>query len=61
MTEDITYCTNDKCTIKTCVRNPKNIKQHGIHHSFAHLEGNPLYCPKKDWNGYQVKEKGNEI
>ncbi len=59
MSEDMTYCENKKCTNTGCVRNQKNIKHFDIPHSFAHLEGNPLYCPNKahDWNGNQYKGK----
>ena len=52
--EDITFCTNKKCTITKCMRNPKNIQNHSINHSFADLDGNKDYCLK-------VKEATNEI
>lgn len=38
MTEDITYCSNNKCGYLRCERNPKHIKLL-IPHSFADLEG----------------------
>ena len=33
--EDITFCANDKCNIQNCERNPKNIRNFNILHSFA--------------------------
>lgn len=44
MSEDITFCDNQKCKVKRCFRNPKNIKHFEIPHSFASLEGTDL-CP----------------
>lgn len=44
--DDITFCTNKKCTIKKCMRNPKNIRHHEITHSFADLDGKKDYCLK---------------
>ena len=52
--DDITFCTNKKCTITKCMRNVKNIRHHEITHSFADLDGNKDYCLK-------VKEATNEI
>ena len=49
--DDITFCTNKKCTITKCMRNPKNIRVHNPH-SFADLDGNKDYCLK-------AMEKGN--
>ena len=44
--EDITFCSNENCKITVCMRNPKNIKNHDIPHSFADLDGNTNYCLK---------------
>ena len=33
--EDITFCANEKCNIQNCERNPKNIRNFNILHSFA--------------------------
>lgn len=44
--EDITFCTNKKCTMTKCMRNPKNIRRHEIAHSFADLDGKKDYCLK---------------
>lgn len=44
MSEDITFCDNQKCKVTRCFRNPKNIKHFEIPHSFASLEGSE-YCP----------------
>lgn len=52
---DEVYCTNEKCPLTDCWRNPKGKtlpKQAG----FAHLEENPLYCKKSNWNRNQYKE-----
>ncbi len=45
--DDITFCTNKKCTTTKCMRNPKNIRVHDIPHSFADLDGNKNYCLKE--------------
>ena len=44
--DDITFCTNKKCTITKCMRNPKNIQHRDIPHSVADLDGNKDYCLK---------------
>lgn len=46
-TDDITWCSNKKCTRMTCERNPKNIRPSVIQkeYSFADLEGT-IYCSK---------------
>lgn len=41
MTEDITYCSNNKCGYLRCERNQKHIKLL-IPHSFADLDGTEL-------------------
>ena len=45
--DDITFCTNKKCTLTKCVRNQKNIKHWDIPHSVADLDGNKDYCLKE--------------
>ena len=49
--EDITWCSNRKCTVLKCERNPKHIKQMR-EHSFAELE-NTDYCPKSKKGGVE--------
>lgn len=44
--EDITWCTNNKCTLTKCMRNPKNIRNKFIDHSFADLENKKGWCLK---------------
>lgn len=41
MSEDITFCDNQKCKVTRCFRNPKNIKHFEIPHSFSSLD----LCP----------------
>lgn len=35
MSEDITYCSNEKCENTKCERHPININLHWLHHSYA--------------------------
>lgn len=35
MSEDITYCSNEKCENTKCERHTINIKLHWLHHSYA--------------------------
>lgn len=44
--EDITFCSNNKCKITKCMRNPKNIRNYQRNHSFADLDENKDYCLK---------------
>lgn len=53
MNKDTVMCTNARCNVKDCPHNVANAKQ-GATYGFAHLENNPLYCNKNNWNGYQV-------
>lgn len=55
MIEDITWCTNTKCTLTKCMRNPKNIRNKFIDHSFADLENKKGYCLK-----VEKKEQQND-
>ena len=41
MSEDITYCSNNKCGYLSCERNQKHIKL-PVPHSFAELDGTDL-------------------
>lgn len=41
MSEDITYCSNNKCGYLRCERNQKHIKL-PVPHSFAELDGTDL-------------------
>jgi hypothetical protein len=49
---DITWCDNQKCKLKSCFRNQKNLKPATTRRliSIAHLEGTE-YCPKEKENG----------
>lgn len=38
MSDDITFCFNDKCKNKKCMRHPDNIIQKWHDHSFALFE-----------------------
>ena len=57
LSEDITFCMNDKCEEMKCFRNPKHIRL-PILHSFAFLEGTE-YCIKtnKDVTDINVGDK----
>lgn len=55
--KEMPYCKKMDCEVTECRRNPKNITDLSLPHSFAHYEGNPLYCQRNDWNGYQVKKE----
>ena len=35
MSEDITFCSKSDCKNTKCERNPKNIKQYWLDHSYA--------------------------
>ena len=35
MSEDVTFCANDKCPMINCCRNQQNIQNFNILHSFA--------------------------
>lgn len=37
--DDISFCLNDKCRIKRCQRNPKNIHYPWMLHSYMQFEG----------------------
>lgn len=51
------YCKKLMCELKDCPRHYKNIKPTDMNITIAHLEGNPLYCIKRDWNNNQYKEE----
>jgi hypothetical protein len=51
------YCNKLDCDVTSCIHNPKNFTNHGEPYDLVHLEDNPLYCTKPNWNGYQVKEE----
>lgn len=53
--EDITWCTNNKCTLTKCMRNPKNIRNKFIDHSFADLENKKGWCLKTMKKKQQIK------
>ena len=44
VSDDITFCLNDKCKVTACYRNQENIHCRDIPHSFAELEGTES-CP----------------
>lgn len=45
MSDDITFCA-DNCKNKKCFRNPVNIKDRTIPHSYSYLKDTD-YCPYK--------------
>ena len=55
----MTLCKKFDCEIKGCKRHPDIWAHSEPPHNFVHLEGNPMYCKKNDWNGnqYSGKEK----
>ena len=53
--DDITFCTNKKCTITKCMRNQKNIRVHNIPHTVADLDGNKNYCLKVRGKDKEIK------
>lgn len=59
MNRDITFCSNRKCKIKKCIRNPRNVKESGICYSIAKLEGTEL-CRKRKKNGKQNNQRNRE-
>ena len=50
------YCKNNECEKKDCPYHSTNLKSLAYKDELYHLEGNPLFCKKKDWNNNQVKE-----
>lgn len=56
--EDITFCSNRKCSRTKCERHPKRIKQIDIPHSFADLD-NTGFCLKSDFSKGSDKEESN--
>ena len=42
--DDISFCPNEKCTLKTCKRNQANIRDHTIPHSY--FVDTPEDCPR---------------
>lgn len=56
MSEDITFCDNQKCKVTRCFRNPKNIKHFEIPHSFASLEGSDM-CPSFEKAAKEIKNE----
>ena len=55
----MTLCKKFNCKNKDCKRHPDLWAHSEPPHNFVHLEGNPMYCKKNDWNGnqYSGKEK----
>lgn len=57
--DDITFCQNRKCRMKSCLRNPKNIRDRTVPHSY--FVETPPDCPKKKEDNnhgiYHVREK----
>lgn len=57
-------CKKVDCEKKDCIYHHETLTNYDIPHTVAHLEENPLYCPKGNWhrNQYQRKEikNGNE-
>lgn len=44
-TDDISFCPVNKCKMKSCPRNPINIRDKSVPHSY--FVGLPTDCPKK--------------
>ena len=59
---DFTACKLDDCPHHICNAGEEILKdyQNGIRENFAHLEGNPIYCKKTEWNGNQFNSKKNK-
>lgn len=60
MSDDITFCANDKCKNYECFRNPINIRCPLIPHSFAVLEGTDL-CMNNKKLGSLFEQEACEI
>lgn len=43
--QDITFCSNNKCRIKSCPRNPVHVSDTRVYYTCADLEGTD--CCKK--------------
>lgn len=55
------YCKNPECDVKDCIYDIGRLDPRTYGRCVVgHLEGNPLYCKKPDWNGNQFKEKKDE-
>ena len=54
ISDDISFCMNDKCRDRSCFRNPKNIRIPYIAHSFMYFE-NTDECPKNRKKGDSKK------
>lgn len=52
--QDITFCANFECEIDYCIRNPKNIRQPWLDHSFAYLEDT-----EDCWKNKEVANENN--
>ena len=54
-----TTCKHDDCPHHIANAGEEALKDYinGNRENFVHLEGNPMYCKKNDWNGYQVKQE----
>lgn len=52
MSEDITFCYNEKCKSKKCERHISHIKKHYIPHSFAFF---------KDCKYWDMKEEDTSV
>lgn len=61
MESKLVYCKKRDCDVMDCSRNPKNVEDFGALMQFAHLEENPLYCKKANWNRCKVtpEQAGN--
>ena len=53
-------CKTLDCEKKDCIYHHETLTNYNIPHSVVHLEDNPLYCTKGNWNGNQYQDKSNK-
>lgn len=53
-------CKNPNCEVKDCIYHHETLKDYSIPHNVVHLEENPLYCKKANWNRNQAQAQSNE-
>lgn len=51
------YCKNFDCKCEDCPGHYTRIDPMNRDVTLVHLEGNPMYCIKRDWNDNQYKEE----
>lgn len=55
MSEDITFCSNQNCSERTCMRNPKRITRYWANHSFEDFAGDVNFCPRT-WKAHEMRQ-----